>query len=574
MIRKHAGERADAFDLTVRGAWLIVALLCAASLAIRIAYWLELQASDLHVLLYSESLDSFIYHDWARRIVAGDFMLGDKLFTLSPFYSYVLALFYGLGGPDMFSAILIQLLLGVVGIVLMYAAGAAVFNRLTGVLAAALSAFYGYYLLVEGLVLSEAFLPVATAFFVFWTARAMKDVKPWHFAISGLALGFLFSIRPQYFLVVLLLPLFGLIMAGRPSCPGLPDRKTMIRRLAWGALGAALMVAPLAIRNYAATGERVLLTSAGGVNFYIGNGPDATGTWQVPQGFRMTQAGMFEDFAKAAGGTEFEAAHSAHWFQKGLEAIADDPLRWVRLMGKKAALFWNKAEVPVNFDISLFEKHLASTRFAFIPFFAVGALGLLGMALALYFRRAGWLLVVVVGYFVGMILFFVSARYRVAAVPGLILFAAFGVERIIDLARSRKWMGLSLSGLVLGLGLLLTLWNLVPPVAAASEGGQYRYMAIYFGRNGDKARAERWAREALRVEPRSAESWGTLIMALFDSGRLAEAEHAARGALSAAPDHPGLWMLYGTVLEGLGRKKDAREAFEKADALGGAGPNR
>ncbi len=574
MNQTRADEQAQAFDLSARTAWLIVAFLCAASLAIRITYWFELQASDLHVLLFTESLDSFIYHDWARRIVAGDFLLGDKLFTLSPFYSYVLALVYGLAGSDMFTAILVQLLLGVVGIALMYAAGEAVFNRLTGVLAAAFSAFYGYYLLVEGLVLSEAFLPVATAFFVFWTARAMKQTKLWHFALSGLAVGFLFSIRPQYFLVVLLLPLFGLIMAGRPSRPDLPDRKTMVRRLAWGALGAALMVAPLTIRNYAATGEPVLLTLAGGVNFYIGNGPDATGTWQVPPGFRMTQAGMFEDFAKAAGGTEFEAAHSAHWFKKGLGSIADDPLRWVRLMGKKAALFWNKAEVPVNFDISLFETHLASTRFAFIPFFAVGALGLLGMALALYFRRAGWLLVVVVGYFVGMILFFVSARYRVAAVPVLILFAAFGVERVIYMVRSRKWVGLSLSGLVLALGLTLTLWNLVPPVAAASQGGQYRYMAIHFGRNGDNARAEKWAREALRVEPYSAENWGTLITALFDSGRLAEAENAARQALNAVTDHPGLWMLYGNVLESLGRKKDAREAFEKSEALGGPRPGR
>lgn len=574
MNQTRSDEQTQTFDLSARAAWLIVALLCAASLAIRIAYWLELQASDVQVMLFSESLDSFIYHDWARRIAGGDLLLGDKLFTLSPFYSYLLAVVYGVAGSDMFTAILVQLLLGVVGVGLMYAAGQAVFNRLTGVVAAAFSAFYGYYLLVEGLVLSEAFLPVVTAFFIYWTARTMKRPKLWRFALCGLVLGFLFSIRPQYFLVVLLLPLFGLIMAGRPDRPDLPDRKTMMRRLACGALGAALMVAPLAIRNFAATGEPVLLTSAGGVNFYIGNSPDATGTWQVPPGFRMTQAGMFEDFAKAAGGTEFEAAHSAYWFKKGLEAIADDPLRWVRLMGKKAALFWNKAEVPVNFDISLFETHLVSTRFAVVPFFAVGALGLLGIALALHSRRALWLLIVVLGYFAGMILFFVSARYRVAAVPGIILFAAFGVERVIDMARSRKWFGLSLSGLVLAAALTLTLWNLVPPVAAASQGGQYRYMAIHFGRNGDSPRAEKWAREALRVEPRSAESWGTLIMALIDSGRLPEAQNTARQALNALPDHPGLWMLYGTALERGGRKKDAREAFEKAEALGGPGPNR
>jgi len=363
-------------DLSPRAAALITAGLFLAGLAVRLAYWFEFKASDISVLLSSETMDSFIYHTWAERIAGGDLMLGDGLFTLSPFYSYLLAPIYALLGGSMFTAILVQLLLGAAGVIVMYKAGSLVFNRLAGVLAAGFTAFYGQFLLTEGLLLSEAFLPFLTALFILWTARALKKKKPALFLVSGLLLGALFSIRPQYFLVVLLLPLCGLLAAAaadRRLRQGRQRLKETVWIIVFGAAGAALAVAPLAVRNTAAAGKPALLTIAGGVNFYIGNGPEATGTWTLPRGFRRTQEGMFEDFARAAGGEEFDQSHSRFWFSRGLESIGDDTGRWFRLMAKKAALFWSNFEVPVNFDFAFFRNHLTAARFASSPSSPSGA---------------------------------------------------------------------------------------------------------------------------------------------------------------------------------------------------------
>src|SRR5205085_11421411 len=48
--------------------------------------------------------------------------------------------------------------------------------------------------------------------------------------------------------------------------------------------GIALAIAPVAIRNYAVSGELALVSSHGGLNFYIGNHEGATRTYQIIPG--------------------------------------------------------------------------------------------------------------------------------------------------------------------------------------------------------------------------------------------------------------------------------------------------
>ena len=348
-------KRAGTWNISGRMATMIVGLLFLGGLGLRLAYWFELRASDLRVLLFSESLDSYLYHRWAERIAGGDLMLGDELFTLSPMYSYLLAPIYKLGGSDMFAALLVQLLFGAVGILIMYAAGSLVFNRFVGILAAGFTAFYGQYLLTEGLILAVAFVPFLTAVFILWTAWALERGRPALLLVSGLIFGALFSLRPQYFPVVLFLPLFGLLLPfiwqrfiRRNEGQG-RDWNRILLMLASGAVGAALMVAPFAARNLAATGKPVLLTISGGVNFYIGNNPSATGLLRTPQGITATQKGMFDGFAKAAGAEEYDENCSRYYFRKGLAYIAQEPAEWLGLMVKKAGFFLEQRRDPAEF---------------------------------------------------------------------------------------------------------------------------------------------------------------------------------------------------------------------------------
>jgi tetratricopeptide (TPR) repeat protein len=567
-------KRNRTWDISGRTAAVIVALLFLGGLALRLAYWFELRASDIRVLLFSESLDSFFYHSWAERIAGGDLMLGDKLFTLSPIYSYLLAPIYILSGSDMFAAILVQLLIGATGILLMYAAGSLLFNRFAGLLAACFTAFYGQYLLTEGLLLTEAFLPTLTAAFVLWTVWALKREQPILFVVSGLIFGLLFSLRPQYFPVVLFLPLFGLVLPFirqrfiRKNEADSPDWKGILLIFASGAIGVALALAPFAIRNFAATGKPVLLTNSGGMNFYIGNNPEATGSMHAPRGITGSLTGLSEGFAKAAGADQYDEAVSRYWFRKGLEYIANEPSGWLGLMAKKAGLFWNNYEIPLNFDLSVFKHHLRTTRFGFVPFWLVGSLGFVGLFLALRKGEAGWLVVVTAGYFIGTILFFVSARYRVAALPYIILFAAYAVDRFVAYVRRKEWGIVAGTGLLLILALFITVRSNSASVPDSARAAKYRHMAVYFSQQGDMQRAEHWIRQALELQPENPDHWAGLVAQFMQAGQNRRAELAVRDALGRFPRYRGLWMLYSAILARTDRPLEAERAYRTAQEYG------
>jgi len=508
-------ENRCAWNPSPRAALLIVGLIFAAALVIRIAFWCEFRESDLRVLLERPELDSQRYHAWAQKIVDDkDLLLEDEgLFTLSPCYSYCLAVVYALFGSEMFTAILVQLLLGAAATVLMFLAGSQLFNRFTGIAAAAITAFYGQYVLTEGLLLSEAFLPFMTALFLCWTAWSLKKGKPQLFIVSGL------------------------LTRDRER------RKENFKIFVFGAIGAVVAAAPILIRNVVVSGKPVLLTTTGGVNFYIGNHSKATGTWTIPQGFRTSQAGMFEDFAREAGAEEYDETVSRYWASQALEDMSDDPGAWIGLMLKKAALFWNNHEIPVNFDYAYFRKNLTTAQFAFIPFGVVAILGLLGAWFALRWRRDaalgnGWILLLGLGYFLGTIIFFVSARYRVAIVPYVILLAAYAVERIALFFREKGWadvlsrIGVK-GGLIVAAAVIVTFFcyaDVAKRVPPQVETSRCRFMGFHFWEQGDPVRAEKWFRESLEIDGINPIFQVYLAGLLLDMGQDAE---AARHCIAA-----------------------------------------
>ena len=68
----------------------------------------------------------------------------------------------------------------------------------------------------------------------------------------------------------------------------LRERLSFARRLALAAAlsaGVALLVLPATARNYAVGGDLTLITSSGGSNFFVGNNPEANGSYRIPRRF-------------------------------------------------------------------------------------------------------------------------------------------------------------------------------------------------------------------------------------------------------------------------------------------------
>src|SRR6185295_3704761 len=129
------------------------------------------------------------------------------------------------------------------------------------------------------------------------------------------------------------------------------DRSLVIRAgwLAAFALGALVCIAPVTWRNYAVSGDFVPITYSGGLNLFIGNNPDANGTFRVPRLFARSaaddpweQRAAFERAAEQSVGRELRPSEeSSFWSARALQFARQYP-------ALEARLLWHKLEIATN----------------------------------------------------------------------------------------------------------------------------------------------------------------------------------------------------------------------------------
>ena len=114
-------------------------------------------------------------------------------------------------------------------------------------------------------------------------------------------------------------------------------------------LGLAIVLLPVAARNYAVGGGFYLTTSQFGPNFFIGNNPNADGTYMslrfgrgAPEYERQDATELAEH---ATGRTLTPSEVSSYWTDRALDFITAHPARWVSLVGRKAMLLVNATEM-------------------------------------------------------------------------------------------------------------------------------------------------------------------------------------------------------------------------------------
>ena len=204
------------------------------------------------------------------------------------------------------------------------------------------------------------------------------------------------------------------------------------------AFGMAIPIAPVAIHNSRAEGQVVLLTTHGGLNFYMGNHELATGYPLRIRDFRMSAKHLLEDAHRYAedrsGRTLSRAESSAWWSGEARQFWREHPLFGIVLSAKKVALFWNQIDVD---DLRVLEQ-LKITESAFrnwigVPFAVFGILGLTGLLLA---QKSGVHKIMLLAGMIGLVMFFITARYRLTFVPLMAVLGAVGLSDVGALWRS------------------------------------------------------------------------------------------------------------------------------------------
>ena len=277
------------------GPALLIILL--AGLAVRILYILQLRSSDLWGLL---SLDARFYADLARR-VASQLSLPEGIITYNPLYPVFLGILYRIFGESLLAVRILQSGIGLLMVWLLYEAGCRLSARgegrnvRAGLLAAAMAVLYAQFVLFEGSLLATSLVTLlltasVTLLLVIdeaigregWLSRS--SVLPLVTFGIGAMLGAGAMGRPNLFLLLV------------PSVPlwiGLKHRKWLPAAMCL--LGSVLLMLPPAIHNGAATGRFIPLSAHGGINLYVGNCPEADGTFKPPPGMRASMEGYIAD---------------------------------------------------------------------------------------------------------------------------------------------------------------------------------------------------------------------------------------------------------------------------------------
>ncbi|MDH4070191.1 MAG: glycosyltransferase family 39 protein [Ignavibacteria bacterium] len=389
--------------------------------------------------------DAETYHEWARRIVASNNWWGDELFFMSPLYAYFLAATYSLFGESLLAVRLLQAAAGAGTAILIFLIGEKLFTRKAAFVAGLLAALYGPFLLSSVLLLVET-LKVLFLVLTFWflVVAVKKEQTRWWFG-AGASLGLAVLCRPTDLLVIPVIAAWVWFM-GSGTTRG---RGMKIAAVLGGVL---LIVGPVAIRNYAVSGEFVPVTSNGGLNFYLGNNPHAVGVYYNVARLDLQNDPDGRVYLETETGRALSHSEvSSLWMSKAVDFIADDPVGFLTLFGRKFLLFFHQKEISqVGYNYLFVGQHAVPLLRIAPAFLVAGSLGCIGFILAMgrwrkLFLLYGFLLVEILA----VVLFFMTDRFRLSAVPFFLIFAGFAVTEMYDIVQGRDFRKIGIVLLIL-----------------------------------------------------------------------------------------------------------------------------
>lgn len=387
-----------------------------------------------------------LYHDvWAQNIANGSW-IGTKVFFRAPFYPYFLAVVYKLFGHNYVIPRLIQHLIGSFSCVLIYFLAKKLFNRKVAIISGIFAASYGMFMYFEDELLLDSFLVFFDLLLMLFLLKARENAKLSMWFVCGIILGLSAITRPNilFFIPFVWLWIFLVFKKEKPF-------KKIFTYSASFLLGSALIISPVALRNLLAGGDLVLIASQGGINFYIGNNKNSDGMSAI----FYKEDWQYRDFQQMA---EKETERSLkpseisnYYYRKGIDFLLRDPSFAFKLWVKKLYVFWNKFEISNNQDIYFFRRYSSLIRILPLGFWLIGPLGLVGMILSLLTVRRSEKsdssqiekrkkkivlpILFVFSYMITVVMFFVTARFKLPVIPFLIIFSGFAlvwlVERIL-----------------------------------------------------------------------------------------------------------------------------------------------
>jgi tetratricopeptide (TPR) repeat protein len=495
-------------------------------------------------------VDAAVYHNAAVGFASGE-PLAEGAFWQPPLFPAFLGFFYALTGPSVVAARLMLAALAVISCLLMYQLGCRLFDRPVGLVAALGLAVYGPFVFFATRLLATGLGIFLGLLSLLLLLRALdRPLRRWRWVIAGACSGLAIINIPNA-AVILAMALIAMVQEAR--------RRGMMRGYAVGGSlllgGALLIIAPVTIRNYLVSGEFVVLSTNGGINFYVGNNPDADTTVAIRPGEywgRLARTGTSET-------PRTRAQQSAFFYRQALTFARNQPGSFVTGLGKKTLRALNAREIPRNVDIYVHGRFSNLLRvlcwrwgsFGF-PFGLVAPLAVVGMVVApklgspsarIRLRRAlpMWFALL---YVASVLLFFVTARYRLPAVCVVVLFAAVAIVWFWQQWTSKKETSSRQVRIAAGIAFIVSALVVNMPIRTATDDVDFE-AELYLSVGAEELKA----------------------------GMLYDAREHLNQAIELDPDYAAVYVHLGDLNGRLGHNEEAALHYRRAALLDASSAN-
>ena len=540
--------------------------------AIRLAALLRLTQSPL---LIPSRGDMHFYDDWAKQLLQGHVTEHLAFYGL-PGYAYLLAGLYRLLGENPFVPGFIQALIEAGTAVLIYqilvdvlprvgstpdqsGAGLTRLNpRVIGFLAA-----LGWASFVPAEAYSVVLMPTAWFVFGFWFVvwrLVQTDKAPRAAQCFWLAL--LIGLTATAVATVLAsLPL----LVGAVFLRSQRNIRVVLGKTIFVFAGVILGTSPCWVHNYVVARDPVVLSAHSGINFWIGNNPQATGYPRFPPGLRAGQAAMLQDSidqAEAAAGHPLKRAEvSKYWSKQASDYIATQFGDWLNLLARKLRNFWSAFQYDDLSIITILREQ--NVIFPGLYFGLIAALAIPGIFLAWRVApNSRWIAAAIVSTMCAVLAVFITERYRLVAAPGLIILAALGLSILWEAVLKKQLRVVASYLFLLIASTTAVAWPQRDPSLWALDAYNSGWQAL---ESGNLALAEQKLDLAYAYVPDNSETLfalGNLRLAQTDP---ASAQSFYRAVLALDSKHKGAFNNLGVIALDAWQFDDAEQWFRRAE---------
>ena len=552
--------------MVFRGSWGIWLFL--AAFGARLVVFVQLSG---HPLTQPDAgLDTTAYVQLAREVLGGNVALGPGLYYVSPLYIYFLAAVLALA--DSFAVVrLLQIALGSASVGLIYLTARQWHGERAARIAGALAAATGLFAFYEVLILQasiDAFLTSAALYFLTLALRA-KPAATGRFMAAGVVWGLQTLNRPNVLLAALGVALVMIVGTRR------------LRPAALLLAGVLAGVSPVLVRNIVVSNQWSLVSSHGGLNFYIGNNERATGFYFPVPGVRPSIVGQEKDTRRIAerayGRTVSDAEVSDYFFDRAWDWIKTNPGAAAALFAKKFAFAFHAKSIPLPQSYPFFAYDAGTAlRFLAIGPWLLVPLGLIGIVAGASRAQAReyWVWASFVPLYAASIaLFFIAERYRLPLLVPLAIGSGAAIDRAWRAVQQRDWTPILVGGAAAGLVALAVNSRAALDDGRWTEGLRLAERLVILERYDE---AEHWAQWLeTHHTPRPGAGYNGVGEQLLELGQTDRALAYLERGHRANPAEPRHDYDYGQALLKSGRAADAvphlRHGFEAGIELPSGG---